>query len=100
MERRRGAEARCEVEAENQLLKPIFEQLRSLSADKRKIPFTREAVGLDPERIKLLEDNGVVLREGDEYYMPEIFRHGLKFQLESGARPRVVTLARRARVNV
>ncbi|MBE3598509.1 MAG: AAA family ATPase [Limnochordaceae bacterium] len=89
-----------EVEAENQLLKPVFERLRSLSADKRTIPFTREGVGLDPEHIKLLEDNGVVLREGDEYYMPEIFRYGLNFKLESGARPRVLTLARRARVNV
>ena len=89
-----------EVEAENPLLKPIFEHLRALPSDKRTVPFTREAVGLDPEQIKVLEDNGVVLREGDEYYIPEIFRYGLNFKLESGARPRVLTLARRARVNV
>lgn len=89
-----------EVEAENPLLRPVFEYLRNLPADKRTVPFTRETVGLEPDQLRLLEDNGVVLREGDEYYMPEIFRHGLHFKLESGARPRVLTLARRARVNV
>lgn len=89
-----------EVEAENPVLKPIFERLRALPDDRRTVPFTRESVGLDLDQIKLLEDNGVVLREGDEYYMPEIFRYGLDFRLESGARPRVLTLARRARLNV
>lgn len=89
-----------EVEAENPLLKPIFERLRALPGEKRTVPFTREDLGLDPEQMRILEENGVVLREGDEYYMPEIFRHGLNFALESGARPRVLTLARRARVNV
>lgn len=43
-----------------------------------------------------LLDNGVVIQEKDEYYMPEIFRYGLKFTLKSGARPRVLSLARRA----
>ena len=47
--------------------------------------------------MKILEDNGVVIREKDEYYMPEIFRFGLDFTMKAGARPKVLSLARRVR---
>ena len=60
------------------------------------IPFTREDIDLQSDEIKTLEDNGVVLREGDEYYLPEIFRLGLGFERASVARPRILALARRA----
>lgn len=85
-----------EIEIENTALKNIFTKLRDLKESNRKIPFTREAANLSPEEIKTLLDNGVVIQEKDEYYMPEIFRYGLNFGLKGGARPRVLSLARRA----
>lgn len=86
----------AEIEIENELLKAIFTKLRNLPAEKRLIPFAREDAELSALEIKTLEDNGVLLREGDEFFMPEIFRWGLDFRLRTGARPRVLTLARRA----
>ena len=85
-----------EIEAENVALKKAFDALRSLPPATRQVPFTREDTNLRSDDIKLLEDNGVVLREGDEYYIPEIFRLGLGFERTSGARPRILALARRA----
>lgn len=85
-----------EIEKENPALEKIFTKLRVLAEATRKIPFTREAAQLSLEEIKTLLDNGVVIREEDEYYMPEIFRYGLNFGLKGGARPRVLSLARRA----
>jgi MinD-like ATPase involved in chromosome partitioning or flagellar assembly len=85
-----------EIEVENTELKNIFTKLRDLEEDKRKIPFTRDTVQLSLEEMKILEDNGVVFRENDEYYMPEIFRSGLGFSLTAPGRAKVITLARRA----
>jgi hypothetical protein len=85
-----------EIEMENAALKEVFTKLRNLPPGKRQIPFTREDINLPSDEIKTLEDNGVVLREGDEYYLPEIFRLGLGFERASGARPRILALARRA----
>jgi len=98
----RGALPECssekigEIEQENTALESVFLKLRNLPSDKKKIPFTRDETQLSLEEMKILEDNGVVIREGDEYYMPEIFRLGLDFS-KGGARPRVISLARRAR---
>lgn len=85
-----------EIEVENTALKNVFTKLRNLEEDKRKIPFSRDTVQLSLEEMKILEDNGVVFRENDEYYMPEIFRWGLGFSLTAPGRAKVITLARRA----
>ncbi|XZO03565.1 MAG: KGGVGR-motif variant AAA ATPase [Microcoleus sp.] len=85
-----------EIENENTSLKNVFAKLRKLPAENRKIPFTREMMELSVEEMKILEDNGVVIRENDEYYMPEIFRWGLGFSLTATGRPRIIALARRA----
>jgi MinD-like ATPase involved in chromosome partitioning or flagellar assembly len=85
-----------EIEAESEALKAIFTKLHDLPDAKRQIPFSREGTQLSLEEIKVLEDNGVLLREEDEYYMPEIFRWGLKFSMQARARPRILSLARRA----
>jgi len=84
-----------EVGQENEALKKILLKLPNLPNNSQQIPFTREQVNLSVEEVRILEDNGVVLREGEEYYMPEIFRLGLGFSLKVGARPRVLALARR-----
>jgi MinD-like ATPase involved in chromosome partitioning or flagellar assembly len=86
-----------EIEKENTALKDIFTKLRQLEKDKKKNPFTRTQTELSLEEIKTLEDNGVIKREGDEYYMSEIFRWGLDFSQLAG-RSKVLAL-RRARQN-
>lgn len=62
-------------------------------ADRRKLPFTLESVGLTAEQAQLLDANGVVFREADHYWIPEIFRHGLGFDVAGGRRPRVIAVA-------
>ena len=88
-----------EIQIENTALKGIFTKLKGLVDENRKIPFTREDIGLSLDEMKILEDNGVVIREKDEYYMPEIFRFGLDFTMKADARPKVLSLARRVRQN-
>ncbi len=85
-----------EIEMENAALKEVFTKLRNLPIEKRQIPFTLENIALQSEEIKILEANGVVLQERNEYYFPEIFRLGLNFERAAGARPRILALARRA----
>jgi len=84
-----------EIENENTSLKNVFAKLRDLPEANRKIPFIRDTIQLSLEEMKILEDNGVVIREKDEYYMPEIFRLGLGFLLTAAGRPKVIALARR-----
>ena len=99
----RGALTACskekidEIGVENKTLKEIFATLRGQPEPNRQIPFERESVGLSIEEMKVLENNGVVYGEKDEYYMPEIFRAGLEFKLKAGARPRVLALSRKVR---
>ncbi len=99
----RKAVSRCsakkidEIAKENMVLNRLFNKLKNLRSDQKQLPFTIEEVGFDYDELSLLEDNGAILREGQDCYMPEIFRLGLGFSLKSGARPRVMTMARRAR---
>lgn len=86
-----------EIGIENSRLGNILSKLRELPEPDKRIPFTRDQASLDVDELRTLEANGVILREGEEYYMPEIFRLGLDFKLASGARPRVLTLSRRIR---
>ncbi|MEQ9485175.1 ParA family protein [Coleofasciculus sp. F4-SAH-05] len=85
-----------EIEKENTALKDIFNKLRQLEKDKKKNPFTRVETELSLTEIKTLEDNGVIIRDADEYYMSEIFRWGLDFSQLAG-RSKVLALERRAR---
>lgn len=69
--------------------------------DQKHIPFTLEDLNLDQATVRMLEDMGVIYEDRGKddvarYYMPEIFRTGLKFVLEKGARPRVLVLKRKA----
>lgn len=83
-----------EIEQEIPPLKDIFAKLQN--ATERKIPFAAGSSGLSIQEIRFLEATGVLIEDRSEYFMPEIFRLGLRFQLAQGARPRVLSLARRA----
>ncbi len=87
----------AEISIENKDLKKIFTKLQELPAGQKMIPFVREQVGLSIDQIQALENNGVAYGEKEEYYMPEIYRAGLKFKLKAGARPRVLALSRKVR---
>ena len=76
------------------------EQIRRMYPD-RKIPFTREQFAMDQAVVDTLEEMGVIYEDRGKdgaslFYMPEIFRAGLEFSLEKGARPRVLVLKRKA----
>ncbi|HZU16838.1 MAG TPA: P-loop NTPase [Candidatus Dormibacteraeota bacterium] len=83
------------VEAENPVVGRLLAKLRGLSAERRKIPFLAETVGLKREDLDILGENGVVYRDEDQYWIPEIFRHGLDFRVTG--RPRILAIARLVR---
>ena len=67
-----------------------------LQANNQRIPFDAASSGLHVEEIRFLESVGILIEDRGEYFMPEIFRLGLGIQLATGARPRVLSLARRS----
>lgn len=83
-----------EIEQEIPALTQIFKKLRE--ASERRIPFDAVKMSLDLREIQILAASGVVIESEGKYFMPEIFRLGLDFQLAQGARPRVLSLAKRA----
>jgi hypothetical protein len=71
------------------------------SQEQKRVPFTLDTLDLDQVTVRMLEDIGVIYEDRGKddisrYYMPEIFRTGLGFTLEKGARPRVLVLKRKA----
>jgi cellulose biosynthesis protein BcsQ len=89
-----SAEKIEEIKQEIPALVGIFPRLQQ--ATNRRVPFDAASSGLTAAEIHFLEDIGVLIEDRGEYFMPEIFRFGLGFQLSQGARPRVLSLARRA----
>lgn len=85
-----------EIEQENEPLQTVFDKLRQLEADYKKSPFQLESIGLSTEDISLLKQNGVIIADGDKYYVSEIFRLGLGFSQNAG-KAKVLGLAKRAR---
>ncbi len=86
-----------EIKIENPTLGKIFDKLSTFTGEAKQIPFSRDQLGLEPNEVNTLETNGVLFRDGEEYYMPEIYRLALGFRLKAGARPRVISLSRRVR---
>jgi|GEM_PF-282239 len=69
--------------------------------DQKRVPFTLDTLDLDQATIRMLQDIGVLYEDRGkddipQYYMPEIFRAGLGFTPQKGARPRVLVLKRKA----
>ncbi|QIA26690.1 hypothetical protein DYI95_003375 [Thermaerobacter sp. PB12/4term] len=83
-----------EVQEEAKWVKGIIEKFRG--QPDRRIPFRPEDFELTGEEVRLMKELGMVLEDEDKLYMPEIYRHGLGFRLDRGARPRVLTLMKRA----
>jgi hypothetical protein len=83
-----------EIKQEIKPLNNIFDTLQK-STDRR-IPFDAPKSGLKVEEIQFLIKTGVLIEDKGDYFMPEIFRLGLGFQLATGARPRVLSFARRS----
>jgi MinD-like ATPase involved in chromosome partitioning or flagellar assembly len=79
------------VSEENVRLGEILQRLQRMPAEQRQIPFRADALGLEADELDLLDANGVVFREEDQYWIPEIFRHGLGFTTKS--RPRIMATA-------
>jgi len=91
-----SSEKKKEIIEENLELRQIFDRLDKLSIDKKRVPFTQRDLGLEPHQLDILERNGVISSDGERYYIAEIFREGLGFTLDKGARPKVVAMAIRA----
>jgi len=69
----------------------------------KRIPIRREHLpflNIEPGLLETLQNMGVIYEypteQGVEYYIPEIFRLGLGFQFDRGARPRILVLQRKA----
>ncbi len=78
---------------ENEPVGKLLVQLSALNSAERRVPFTLESVGLSTHDARLLEINGVLFREDDQYWIPEIYRHGLDFAVSGVGRPRVLAVA-------
>ena len=84
-----------ELEQEAPSLQGVFDKIRSTHEEDRQVPFSEGAFNLAGEELKLLIQQGLVLRDGADYYMTEIVRHGLGVSLARRGRPRVLALRHR-----
>ena len=75
----------------------ILKQLRDLPEERRKAPLTLDSVDLSQGQARLLEANGVLFRDNDQYWIPEIYRYGLGFGSSKVGRPPVVSIRNRIR---
>ena len=79
---------------ENALLKVIFEKMEKET--NKDLPFHAEDLKLDADEVDALVKNGVVLQDGRDLLMPEIFRRGLGFKYSTPGRVQVKKLKRMA----
>lgn len=79
------------ISEETPMIGEVLTKLRNLSYEKRQVPFEQQDVSLEPVEVELLVGNGVIFREEDRYWIPEIYRHGLGFR--ASGRPRVLAVA-------
>ena len=87
-----------ETGEENVDLQRIFRKIEGLGGSQRELPWSyeraHELIGSDDVRV--LEDNGVLFRYEDEFFVPELYRSGLNLFYSGGARRKVVTIMRQA----
>ncbi|WP_370008281.1 KGGVGR-motif variant AAA ATPase [Sinorhizobium fredii] len=87
-----------ETGEENVDLKRIFRKIEGLVGSQRELPWSYERAHelIGSEDVRVLEDNGVLFRYEDEFFVPELYRSGLNLFYSGGARRKVVTLMRQA----
>lgn len=81
-------------------LKQWIADLALIASDDKRIPFDPRTLQMTPTLIDSLESLGVIyedreLNSSARYYIPEIYRFGLGFQVTGGARPKVLALLQR-----
>jgi hypothetical protein len=81
--------------SESKDLARIFDKIREIPDDKKLIPFSRKDLEIESNDLELLENSGVIRRDGEEYHICEIFRWGLGFGLRKRGRPGVIDDAKR-----
>lgn len=87
-----------ETGEENVDLKRIFRKIEALVGNQRELPWSYDRAYelIGGEDIRVLEENGVLFRYGDEFFVPELYRSGLNLFYSGGSRRKVVTLMRQA----
>lgn len=90
-----GAEKIREIKQE---MKELESSINILQESRKSIPLKiTDFRDMKIENISELEDFGFIFgNEDGEYYLPEIYRQGLGLDLSRGARPKVVSLMRKA----
>ncbi|MFO7750920.1 MAG: hypothetical protein R6V54_12590 [Desulfobacteraceae bacterium] len=83
--------------------KKWFDQFeKQIKPSDRVVPFTAKQYDLTSSVVEMLVDMGVIMESEDtsdgsmKFYMPEIYRSGLQFNMKRGARPKVLALKRKA----
>ncbi|MCW2276788.1 KGGVGR-motif variant AAA ATPase [Heliophilum fasciatum] len=90
-----------EVMNESGEFKTWFEDMKQLAPDKRRVPFTVQQLGITPTQLEFLKNMGVLYEDTDKdgllkYYIPEIYRIGMNFELEQSKKPRVLALKKKS----
>jgi hypothetical protein len=65
-----------EISQENPRLGKVLTKLRNMPPEIQSVPFSPAKLGSTTDELALLETNGVVVSDEEEYYMPEIFSAG------------------------
>ncbi|MER7073420.1 AAA family ATPase [Terrabacter sp. NPDC000476] len=79
------------ISEESPQIGTLLTKLKRLDEPLRQVPFTLDSVSMSLEEAELLTSSGVIFREEDRFWIPEIFRHGLGFR--ATGRPRVLAIA-------
>ncbi|GGP01559.1 hypothetical protein GCM10012278_05280 [Nonomuraea glycinis] len=76
----------------------LLKRLDELPIEQKRIPSGPKALRLASGDLEILAANGVVFREEDQYWIPEIFRHGLGFK--AAGRPKILAIANLVRQQI
>lgn len=85
-------------------IKPLRDwssELEKISLNAKNVPFSFEAVALNPAALSNLIELGVIYENKDQgnvperYYLPEIYRIGLRFNALQAGRPKILAFLKR-----
>ncbi|MFT4926664.1 MAG: hypothetical protein ACI8WB_002762 [Phenylobacterium sp.] len=92
-----SAEKVGEAKSEFPVLAKWIEKLDNVPDAVKSVPFASDEAQLNPEELRTLIDLGIVYEEKGSsvkkrYYLPELYREGLGFNIAAGARPKVLLM--------